>query len=44
MVNPVNIMLTADEVAFVVADCGASLITAAGDRSMTSRSAGVHRS
>ena len=32
VINPLNVMLTADELAYVVADCGASVIMAAGDR------------
>ncbi len=32
VVNPLNVMLTADEVAYVVADCEASAILVSGDR------------
>jgi long-chain acyl-CoA synthetase len=32
VINPLNVMLTADEVAYVIEDCGAGVIMVAGDR------------
>src|ERR1700754_4308833 len=34
-VNPVNVLLTADEVRFILADCGARLLIAGADRLAT---------
>ena len=32
VVNPINVMLTTEEVAFVLADCGAAAIFTSGDK------------
>ena len=37
VLNPINVMLTAEEVAFVLNDCGAAVIITAGDKAETIR-------
>lgn len=41
VVNPVNVMLTPPEVAFVLKDCGAAAVLAAGEQLAALRAAGV---
>ena len=41
VVNPVNVMLTPPEVAFVLKDCGAAAVLAAGEQMTALRAAGV---
>src|SRR5689334_1711164 len=41
VVNPVNVMLTPPEVAFVLKDCGAAAVFAAGEQLAALRAAGV---